>query len=204
MAEPLILTNAGLAKLASASPENQLKVSSVAVGDGNGGYPPLNPSMTDLANEVWRGVASEPIRDAGNDTVLIFETVIPSSDGGFFIREIGLFDSDGDLIAIGQTGVVEKPAGGSGTPITMTVRIRLALSNAAQTNLIINDAPYIDHQSTSNRDASDAHPMSSITGLEDALNYLRGRSDDIDLSDESLSYRIRILRGSIALELKND
>lgn len=170
MAEPLILTTIGLAKLASATPEDQLHIADVAVGDGNGGYPPLDPSMTALVHEVWRGTASAPIRDPDNDAVLIFETIIPPEDGGFFIREVGLFDADGDLIAIGQTGLVEKPGGGSGTPMTMTVRVRLALANASQTNLIINDAPYIDHQALTNRNASNAHPISSIAGLQGALD----------------------------------
>lgn len=172
MADPLILTNVGLAKLASATPEDQLKISSIAVGDGNGNYPPLNPSMTALVNEVWRGTSSEPIRDAGAENVLIFETVIPASVGGFFIREVGLFDDTDAMIAIGQVTLVEKPASGSGSPLTMTVRVRLALANAAQTNLIISDQAYIDHQALSNRDAPNAHPMSSISGLVEFIGGL--------------------------------
>lgn len=204
MAENLILTAKGLAKLASATPEDQLKIAYLAVGDGNGGYPPLDPSMTALVNEVWRGSASEPIRDPENDTVLIFETVIPAQDGGFFIREVGLFDDVGDMIAIGQTGVVEKPADGSGTPVTMTVRVRLALANASQTDLIIADAPYIDHQATSNRDAPNAHPIESITGLRGELNSMQSELDGLGSAIGDLKNLFSIINGVAAITVDEE
>lgn len=162
----LILTNIGLAKLASATPLNQLEVSHVAVGDS---ADPIDPTMTALNNEVWRGDASAAIRDPSDAKVLIFESVIPSTDGGFTIREVGLFDVDGDLIAIGHTDTIDKPDPIGGTPVTMTLRVRLTLANADQTNLIVADAPYVDHQGTTNRDAEDAHPIPSISGLQDRL-----------------------------------
>src|SRR5690554_3330898 len=96
---PLILTNIGLAKLASATPEDQLEIKSVAVGDSDA---PIDPTNTALNNEVWRGDSSLPIRDPMDAKVLIFEGVIPASVGGFTIREVGLFDVDDDLIAIGH------------------------------------------------------------------------------------------------------
>lgn len=162
----LILTNIGLAKLASATPLDQLEVSHVAVGDS---ADPIDPTMTALNNEVWRGDASAAIRDPSDAKVLIFEGVIPSTDGGFTIREVGLFDVDGDLIAIGHTDTIDKPDPIGGTPVTMTLRVRLTLANADQTNLIVADAPYVDHQGTTNRDAEDAHPIPSISGLQDRL-----------------------------------
>lgn len=172
---PLILTNIGLAKLASATPENQLEIKSVAVGDSDA---PIDPTNTSLNNEVWRGDSSLPIRDPMDAKVLIFEGVIPASVGGFTIREVGLFDVDGDLIAIGHTSEIDKPAPSAGTPITLTARVRLTLQNAAQTDLIIADSPIVDHQGTSNRDAADAHPISAITGLTAELG---NKADTADL-----------------------
>lgn len=171
---PLILTNIGLAKLASATPENQIEIKSVAVGDSDA---PIDPTNTALNNEVWRGDSSLPIRDPMDAKVLIFEGAIPASVGGFTIREVGLFDVDGDLIAIGHTSEIDKPAPSAGTPITLTARVRLTLENASQTDLIIADAPLIDHQGTSNRDASDAHPISSITGLRGELDAKANTAD---------------------------
>lgn len=169
MADPTILTDIGLAKFASATPEKQLTITQIAVGDGNGKYDPLSPSMTNLVNEVWRGSSSQPIRDPENEKVLIFETIIPAEAGGFFIREVGLFDEDGDLIAIGQTGVTEKPLTMDNTPLTLTIRFRLALMNSEDTELVYQDVPYIDHAGLSNRDAKDSHPISAISGLGDSL-----------------------------------
>lgn len=174
MAYETILTNVGLQKIASATPEHQLKINRIAVGDGNGGYSPLDPDMTELVNEVWRGPASAPIRDRNDATIIIFEGQIPANIGGFFIREVGIFDDTGDLIAIGQTAATEKPQDTSGTALTLTVRFRVKLSNASETELIYNDEAPIDHQGTNNRDAPDAHPISSITGLDNALN---GKAD---------------------------
>lgn len=169
MADALILTTVGLAKFAAASPESPVVISHLAVGDGNGGYPPLQPSWTALAHEVWRGAASAPIREDESPTVIKFETVIPATDGGFFIRELGLFDNTGALIAVAQCGVVEKPSAMSSTALTMTVTMRLTLANATQTTVVVSDQPYIDHQALSNRAAANAHPMSSIGGLVDAI-----------------------------------
>lgn len=171
---PLILTNIGLAKLASATPENQLEIKSVAVGDSDA---PIDPTNTALNNEVWRGDSSLPIRDPMDAKVLIFEGVIPASVGGFTIREVGLFDVDGDLIAIGHTSEIDKPAPSAGTPITLTARVRLMLDNADQTDLIIADAPLIDHQGTGNRDAPDAHPIEAITGLTAELGLKANTAD---------------------------
>lgn len=167
-----ILTNSGLAKLASATPEDQLRIASVAAGDGSGGYPPIDPTMTALVNEVWRGDSSDPIRDPDDDRVLIFEGVIPANVGDFVIREVGLFDEDDDLIAIGQVEEIAKPSTSTGSPITLTIRVRITMSNASETDLIIGDAPAVDHQGTTNRDANDAHPIDAITDLRPIVDSL--------------------------------
>lgn len=174
MAYESILTNVGRQKIASATPEHQLKIHRLAVGDGNGGYSPLDPDMNSLVNEVWRGPASAPIRDRNDPTILIFEAIIPPDVGGFFIREAGIFDDTGDLIAVGHTAQIEKPDDSSGSPISLTVRFRVQLENADHFDLIYNDEVPIDHSGLDNRDAPDSHPISAITGLNNALN---GKAD---------------------------
>lgn len=145
-----IITTLGLAKLASATPLNQLNISALAVGDGNGGYPTLDPSMTALANEVWRGTPSPPIRDPNSPNVLIFEAVIPPSVGGFTVREQAIFDDAGDMIAIGQTSVVEKPLPNTATGVILTVRLHVQLDNAEQVDLFFQDDPTISAVNVSN------------------------------------------------------
>ncbi len=156
-----ILTDLGKQKLASATPENQLNITNIAVGDGSGGFPPLLPGMTALNNEVWRGQSSSPIRGAIENT-LIFEGMIPSNTGGFTVREVGIFDSDGDLIAIGHSAEIEKPETTTGTTVDLTVRMHIALENAETVNLIVQDQGYIDHQGLTNRSSDNAHPATAI------------------------------------------
>lgn len=157
-----ILTTVGKNKLASATPENQLNITQIAVGDGNGSYPPLNPSMTSLTNEIWRGSASQPIR-SDDDSTLIFEGFIPSDIGGFFVREVGIFDNEGDLIAIGNTSVIEKPDPSSGSAVSLSIRLHVVLESASQVDLVFQDSPSIDHSGLGNRGAADSHPSLAIS-----------------------------------------
>jgi phage-related tail fiber protein len=157
-----ILTNTGRIKLATATPEDQLNVTQIAVGDGNGGFPELTPDMTGLTNEVWRGTVSLPIR-SNDDTTIIFEGFIASSIGGFYVREAAIFDEDGDMIAIGHTSEIEKPDPNSGNPASLSIRLHVALSSAEQVDLIYNDDPTIDHNGLSGREDADSHPASAIS-----------------------------------------
>ena len=158
-----ILTDIGRVKLASATPEDQLYITHMAVGDGNGGYPDLTGNMTALTNEVYRSSVSAPIRDDNNPAVLIFEMTIPAGEGGFFIREAAVFDSGGDMIAIGHTSLTEKPSPDATTALTLTIRLYIAFESTQQITLINEDGSGFDHQGLSNRDATDAHPASSIS-----------------------------------------
>lgn len=160
-----IMTDVGKAKLASATPLDQLNVTQIAVGDGNGGYPVLLPEMTTLTNEVWRGGAAAPIRDPNDDKIIIFEGFIPANSGGFEIREMAIFDDDGDMIAIGHTSLIEKPLPGSGSGVSLSIRMHIALESASQVDLIFQDAGIIDHAGLTNRSHSNAHPASSISTL---------------------------------------
>lgn len=128
MSGSAILTNNGLFKIASASPLDQLTITQIAVGDG---VNPLDPTATTLVNEVFRDTASAPIRSTTYPDTLIFELNIPPTTGGFTTREIGAFDSDGDLIAVGTLDEVVKPNDG----INLTVRINVKLANSEQVDV---------------------------------------------------------------------
>lgn len=177
---PTILTAIGRAKLASATPEQQLQVSHFAIGDGLGSYTPVYDTMPGLVNEVWRGPASAPMRDPGNASVMIWEGVIPANVGGFFVREAAIFDVDGDMIAIGHISLIEKVATGT-TPITLTVRLRVMLSNTADVTLFYSDMAMTAHGGLSGRSDPQAHPASAISydpgtgeSLSDVQTMLRG------------------------------
>lgn len=182
-----ILTNIGRNKLASASPLDQVRITHIAVGDGAGGFPPLLPDLTSLTNEVWRGDASAPIK-SGEQNVIIFEGFIPGSIGGFDIREMAIFDEDGDMIAIGHTALVEKPAPESGSTISLSVRMHVALDSESQIDLIVQDVAALSHAGLSGLSDPNAHPAGSISSLalpeigipasdlQSVLNLLRNAS----------------------------
>lgn len=160
-----IVTTIGTNKLATATPLDQLEIIQIAVGDGNGTTPTLNPSQTALVNELWRGGVSTPIKGT-QENIVIFEGFIPQNIGGFTIREVGIFDPAGDLIAVGTTAEVEKPDPATETAITMRIRLHVALESTSDINLIAQDQGVFDHQGATNRDATDAHPASSISTAE--------------------------------------
>lgn len=109
---PAILTEIGRAKLLSASPENPVKITHFAAGDGDGGYSPLNDQMTSLVNERARVGAVGPIRRANERSLIGFQGVFTSAaiTETFIAREVAVFDEAGDMIAIGQIVEIAHPA----------------------------------------------------------------------------------------------
>lgn len=157
-----ILTDVGIAKLLVASPLNPIVITEIAVGDGSGGYPTLTSGMTALTNEVWRGDATAPVKEGAGLDVLKFEGIVPRSVGGFTVREIAIFDEDGDMIAIGQTSALLKPVPDATNGLTLTVRLRVQLSNTAETSLFITESISYDHRNLTFRDEPNAHPANTI------------------------------------------
>lgn len=174
MPQGTILTTQGLLRLATATPEDQIGIAHLSVGDGSGGCPTLSPGMTAMTNEVWRGTALAPTRDPDNPNTLIFRAVIPIDVGGFTIREAALWDEYGDMIAIGHTAVIEKADLSSPYAVACTVKIRVRLNSTAEVNLFSVDDGGFDHAELSGRTAPGCHSMEAITGLVDEL---AGKSD---------------------------
>ena len=81
----------------------------VAVGDGNGTIPLVSASQTGLVHEVWRGLANAVMANPDDPTDLLVDVVIPNNVGGFWIREWGIFDEDGELVAVGPHDEMHKP-----------------------------------------------------------------------------------------------
>ena len=96
-----MLTNVGAAKLANANTLGlPWKLTALGVGDANGTDPLPNPTQTKLINERRRAPLNQLITDPVNPAVIIAEQVIPADVGGWWIREMGLYDEDGDLVAV--------------------------------------------------------------------------------------------------------
>ncbi|MGD8163416.1 phage tail protein [Pantoea sp. FN0307] len=125
-----IVTNLGAAKIANAAAlGTKLNITQMAVGDGDGLLPTPNASQTRLVNEVRRAAINSLSVDAANASQIIAEQVIPETEGGFWIREMGLFDAEGTLIAVCNTPETYKPALQEGSGRTQTVRMILIVNS---------------------------------------------------------------------------
>ncbi|CNI39717.1 phage tail protein [Yersinia mollaretii] len=148
-----ILTNLGAAKLANATAlGTQLQITHMAVGDGGGVLPLPNAAQTQLIGEKRRAALNSLSVDAANSSQIIAEQVIPETDGGWWIREIGLFDKDGVLIAIANCPETYKPQLQEGSGRTQTVRMVLIISSTEAVTLKIDPSvvlatrKYVDDQ----------------------------------------------------------
>lgn len=104
----------------------------MAVGDANGTDPVPNKRQTKLINEWRRAPVNQVRTDPANPNVIITEQVIPPDVGGHWIREIGLFDADGDLVAVANCAPTFKPLLAQGTGKTQIIRMNFIVSNTAQ------------------------------------------------------------------------
>jgi len=133
-----ILTNIGAAKQANADALGvPWKISKMGVGDANGTDPVPDPAQTRLINERRRAPLNQLRVDDANSAIIIGEQVIPAEVGGWWIREIGLYDADDDLIAIANCAPSFKPLLSQGSGRTQVVRVNLLVSNASNVELKI-------------------------------------------------------------------
>lgn len=125
-----LLTNVGAAKLSNmAALGEKLEITSLAVGDGGGVSPTPSQAQTKLINERRRAPLNSLSVDEKNDSQIIAEQIIPESAGGWWIREIGLFDADGDLIAIANCPETYKATAEEGSGRTQVIRMLLTVSS---------------------------------------------------------------------------
>ncbi|MGS6576866.1 phage tail protein, partial [Enterobacter hormaechei] len=148
-----LLTNVGAAKLANATAlGEQVEITQMAVGDGNGALPTPNPAQTALVHELRRAPLNTLTIDPVNTNQIIAEQVIPEDVGGWWIREIGLYDSKGDLIAIANCAETYKPLLQEGSGRMQVIRVILIVSSTQAVTLKIDPSvvlatrQYVDDQ----------------------------------------------------------
>ncbi|HCM9421404.1 TPA: phage tail protein [Enterobacter asburiae] len=133
-----LLTDIGAAKLANAAALGvPLKITQMAVGDGGGVLPTPNAQQTKLVGEKRRAALNMLYIDPQNSSQVIAEQVIPETEGGWWIREVGLFDETGALIAVGNCPESYKPQLAEGSGRTQTVRMMLITSSTDNITLKI-------------------------------------------------------------------
>ncbi|EEU9104954.1 TPA: phage tail protein [Escherichia coli] len=164
-----LLTDIGAAKLASAAALGvPLKITHMAVGDGGGTLPTPGAKQTALVNEKRRAALNMLYIDPQNSSQIIAEQVIPENEGGWWIREVGLFDESGALIAVGNCPESYKPQLAEGSGRTQTVRMVLITSSTDNIILKIDPAvvlatrKYVDDK-ISEHEQSRRHPDASLT-----------------------------------------
>lgn len=136
-----ILTNAGAAKLANATALGiPLKLTSMAVGDGNGQPVTPNPAATNLVNAKRTAPLNALFADPLNASQLVAEQIIPETVGGWWIRELGLFDDAGTLIAVANCPDTYKPLLSEGSGRTQIIRMVLIVSSTSAVELKIDPA----------------------------------------------------------------
>ena len=133
-----LLTNIGAAKLANATALGaQVEITQMAVGDGNGVLPTPNQAQTVLTHELRRAQLNMLTIDPVNTNQIIAEQVIPEDAGGWWIREIGLFDKDGDMIAVANCAETYKPQLQEGSGRVQVIRVILIVSSTEAVTLKI-------------------------------------------------------------------
>ncbi len=131
-----LLTVIGANKLAKATAlGTTLKITQMAVGDGGGTLPTPDTQQTKLVGEKRRAGLNTLFVDPKNDSQIIAEQVIPENEGGYWIREIGLFDDEGSLIAVGNCPETYKPQLQEGSGRTQTIRMILTVSHTESVEL---------------------------------------------------------------------
>ncbi|HBA8286434.1 TPA: phage tail protein, partial [Escherichia coli] len=165
-----VITDTGAKKLAqAAAPDGKpVRLTHMAVGDGGGTLPTPDSKQTRLVHEVWRHTVNRVILDATHQNRIIAELVIPPETGGFWIREIGVFDEHGDLIAVGNTAESYKPAVAEGSGRAQTFRTILTVSSTATVALTVDNTmvmatvDYVDDK-LKEHEQSRRHPDASLT-----------------------------------------
>ncbi|EOJ7629742.1 phage tail protein [Escherichia coli] len=165
-----VITTAGAAKLAAATAPGGRKVNitKMAVGDGGGKLPVPDAGQTGLIHEVWRHALNKITLDKRNSNYIIAELVIPPEVGGFWMRELGLYDDAGTLIAVANMAESYKPALAEGSGRSQTCRMVIIVSSVASVELTIDTTTvmatqdYVDDK-IAEHEQSRRHPDASLT-----------------------------------------
>lgn len=173
-----ILTNQGAARLANATMlGSKLNLTQMAVGDANGVLPTPDPAQTKLINQKRIAPLNLLSVDPNNQSQIIAEQIIPENEGGFWIREIGLYDDEGVLIAVANCPETYKPQLQEGSGRTQTIRMILVVTNIEAITLKIDPSvvlatrKYVDDEVTELRLYVDDQMRNHIAAQDPHTQY---------------------------------
>lgn len=170
-----IPTNAGQARIANAIALGiPLKITHMAIGDGNGQPVTPNQAQTSLAREVRRAPINTLFQDPLNPAQLVAEQVIPEDAGGWWVREVGLYDDSGTLIAVANTPESYKPLLTSGAGRTQTIRMVLIVSDTSAVEVKIDPSVVLaTRKYVDDKTAALGFQLDKITG---GMSYVSAES----------------------------
>ena len=182
-----VITKAGAIKLAAATLPNGKKVNltAMAVGDGGGTLPVPDPNQTKLVKEVWRHALNKISQDKKNKNYVVAELLIPPETGGFWMRELGLYDDTGTLIAVGNMAESYKPALAEGSGRAQTVRMVIMVSDLESVELTIDTSTvmatqdYVDDK-IAEHEQSRRHPDATL--IAKGFTQLSNATDSVSES----------------------
>lgn len=191
-----VITKAGAVKLAAATVPNGKKVNftAMAIGDGGGTLPVPDPNQTKLVHEVWRHALNKISQDKKNKNYVVAELLIPPETGGFWMREMGLYDDTGTLIAVGNMAESYKPALAEGSGRAQTVRMVIMVSDiesvelTIDTSMVMATQDYVDDK-IAEHEQSRRHPDASLTAK--GFTQLSSATDSVSESVAATSKAVK-------------
>lgn len=158
-----IFTKTGAAKMAnSVLTKRPVEPVAIVIGDGGGAqYTPV-PEQNSLVNEVYRTNIAREDRASDDPAHLILWGHVPPDVGSFVIREIGVEDADGDLIAVGAVPDISKLTPEVlGTALDLTIKFHLIITPNSTFTVVID-------------------PTTVIASMEDVLELEAKLQDQLD------------------------
>ncbi|EUL62742.1 hypothetical protein P838_04077 [Enterobacter hormaechei] len=199
-----VITKAGAIKLAAATLPKGKKVNltAMAVGDGGGTLPVPDPNQTKLVKEVWRHALNKISQDKKNKNYVVAELLIPPETGGFWMRELGLYDDTGTLIAVGNMAESYKPALAEGSGRAQTVRMVIMVSDIESVELTIDTSTvmatqdYVDDK-IAEHEQSRRHPDATLTakGFTQLSNATDSASESVAATPKAVKTAYDLAKG---------
>ncbi|CAM6972682.1 Phage tail protein [Citrobacter portucalensis] len=201
-----ILTNQGAARLANAAAlGTKLNLTQMAVGDANGTLPTPDPAQTKLINQKRIAPLNLLTVDPANTSQIIAEQIIPENEGGFWIREIGLYDDDGILIAVANCPETYKPQLQEGSGRTQTIRMILIVSSTSAITLKIDPSvvlatrQYVDDKVIEVKAYADDLMKKHVDAANPHAQYLKIASNLKEIADAG-NAAVQAARGALGLD----
>lgn len=174
-----ILTAVGEAKQANAAAlGTSWTFAQMGVGDANGTDPIPSRTQTKLINERRRAPLNQVKVDPSNASVIIAEQIIPESIGGWWVRELALYDADGDMVAVANCAPTFKPLLAQGSGRTQVIRINLIVSSTSNIELKIDPSVVL-----ATREYVDTVVVEALSKLDYKHSVLVATTENIVLSD---------------------